>query len=1078
MPKKTAVPNRRGDHLPPDDCEREEIGRIVAESSSSTSSLAARGRESSSILVECISKEFVRACSSQAVGSSSAGFSHELRRVAANKLLHTTSLHGVLVDQEDTSAASLSEESKVIASAERAKISESDSAGGPSEQVLENLKKVKNMESSAIECIRKECENNATALAVVVEAGLANSLLFALDSVAERISIPDEKESVSQFLSAIGKLSHLIAQTAFPETNPIQETESVCSAPSPQHGSSSDNEDEGDRQGLQMNDIDSDRLDQLDESAFSQDFGRDIGRDGRLSSAQQRRNILLALMSRARRVNPDVLSRDLQGSSRSPSTGNAALPSLDQFRNDAAALLFGVRGDWEENSGDVDEDMPSHENAASAAARNRNASSRNTSETRTRSQKIESSVLDGILRGRSQKSRASLSSGKTNVPSTLLRSAISNGLLGNSLQWLKAVSQAQNKKTSSKPTSKSGTWLKSATDEDGMPLLQLAISMGCSTGIVDNLVRMGAVVTDAEIKLAARFDLPEILSLLLQGSVYHEGTVDAEKCSQRVARVIAAVIQRQKRQEASVRTEATSLLAQIIQRLISLCLQVRYQHDGAETCSQAIADALVGNVMLSALQQQQKNTSSNSGSGTQSDVLQLGDRSAGSSKTLGILANIPQDVFGIALLLESHHLTNFLLLCESYLCSKDINDSAIGLSLLSILLKDFPSFGRSSEVERFGFVELLSSHDAFASNRLAEIASNAVPRKSNLTTVSALANTGVVVCPKQHTAHLHVTMHSSFRCDLCGKGVDKNRVMHGCRECDWDACERCTDEAEGGVVKWNHIRELAAGCQRLLSQPDHKDEKSSFTDQRMEKYLAEMDNSPEINNLSIRLLQRDPSSIKALESVLDTKGKLTLHQFISVILPALHASVLGKPNDNSESNLIGENYHRNKKARVGGAPQAGDNETIGSNPYEDKMEFARHLFFGHCLRKDGSIGDDDNDDKVMTDGEKDRNGFYKPELLRRLHQVLSLYENVPSLPNVHNRVGRGGLKLGELQSLTKPLQLRLTPIAKQKGTQGSRKVETTVNLDVEPLTSVEDLSNHILRTCKVSNSLYSTFCRG
>ena len=31
--------------------------------------------------------------------------------------------------------------------------------------------------------------------------------------------------------------------------------------------------------------------------------------------------------------------------------------------------------------------------------------------------------------------------------------------------------------------------------------------------------------------------------------------------------------------------------------------------------------------------------------------------------------------------------------------------------------------------------------------------------------------------------------------------------MHGCRECDWDACEDCTDKAEAGIVKWKYIKE-------------------------------------------------------------------------------------------------------------------------------------------------------------------------------------------------------------------------------------------------------------------------------
>ena len=53
-------------------------------------------------------------------------------------------------------------------------------------------------------------------------------------------------------------------------------------------------------------------------------------------------------------------------------------------------------------------------------------------------------------------------------------------------------------------------------------------------------------------------------------------------------------------------------------------------------------------------------------------------------------------------------------------------------------------------------------------------------------------------------------------CDICGKGALCDRPMHGCHECDWDACESCMDQNEGGTVKWGCILELAMSCHRLL----------------------------------------------------------------------------------------------------------------------------------------------------------------------------------------------------------------------------------------------------------------------
>jgi hypothetical protein len=290
-------------------------------------------------------------------------------------------------------------------------------------------------------------------------------------------------------------------------------------------------------------------------------------------------------------------------------------------------------------------------------------------------------------------------------------------------------------------------------------------------------------------------------------------------------------------------------------------------------------------------------------------------------------------------------------------------------------------------------------------------------------------------------------------------------------------------------VKWNHIRELAAECQRLLSQTGQKDDKAEFVrtwDQRLMKCLEQMDNNPEINNLSIRLLQRDRSSIKALQSVLDTRGKLTMHQFISVILPALHASLLGKPSECADSNLVGGSfYRRSKKPRVVGSIPGNAYETVHSRPCEDKAEFARQLFCRHLHRtvhlsqdsEGGSQGEDaGSHDSMLEDGAEER-ALFRCELLRRLHQVLSLYENVPTLPSVHSRVGRGTLKLGELQSLTKPLQLRLIPIAGKRDNLATLKDRILLNLHVEPLTSVKDLSNHVLRTCSTSHPVYKSFCR-
>merc|ERR1712217_742536 len=46
-------------------------------------------------------------------------------------------------------------------------------------------------------------------------------------------------------------------------------------------------------------------------------------------------------------------------------------------------------------------------------------------------------------------------------------------------------------------------------------------------------------------------------------------------------------------------------------------------------------------------------------------------------------------------------------------------------------------------------------------------------------------------CPKGHSLLTFVTPRAGFYCDLCRKTVAKGTVLHGCRLCDYVACEGC-----------------------------------------------------------------------------------------------------------------------------------------------------------------------------------------------------------------------------------------------------------------------------------------------
>jgi len=93
------------------------------------------------------------------------------------------------------------------------------------------------------------------------------------------------------------------------------------------------------------------------------------------------------------------------------------------------------------------------------------------------------------------------------------------------------------------------------------------------------------------------------------------------------------------------------------------------------------------------------------------------------------------------------------------------------------------------------------AHDKLADERIAVIMSKQPKKQASTATTPTRASSSsekdagadgichIVKCPKGHVSALHITRHSSFRCDICGSGVERGRPMHGCRECDWDACE-------------------------------------------------------------------------------------------------------------------------------------------------------------------------------------------------------------------------------------------------------------------------------------------------
>ena len=1119
------------------------LGRIVAESADSTATLTSRGRESGSVLVEFISKKFSEATGIQ-TGSAfqDASLSLKTQRIPVDRLVHS-SVYGECADMKpsrNTCNSSMEDgtENRGLEAVAIEMLSDEEDGGTVIGNARSDIKKIADLDVFAIENVSRECTENTTALAAMFNVGLQDSILAAIDAAARKVKGSEDAGNLAQAISALGKLVLIIAKQAF--LHDFCEAQHVSGRTDSEVVRKAIREKQQSGQHGKRSAYQRTRTDErgtwtlgLSDSTSSQE----VGHVGRLSSLQQRRSMLNALISRARRDNPGSVSDILNGamceSSEEESVTSMVAP-LSPNRPDGPSLLFNQRsgylhrGSWDESIGETHDGVFSSANdgtAPKAPPLSRNILRRKGANDIKNERS--SSVLDAILRGRAFKPHLGSYGRKSPgfIQLSVRKSLISNGLQGNSLQWLKAALDPERERISVKQSQRNVALLQSSTDDDGMPLLQLAISLGCSSSIISHLIRLGAPICEKEIKLAARMDQPSALYIMLRNSVYSEGLVDIDSCSPAVANVIREASVRQKAQQQKMRLEAGSFLASFLQKMLLLGLSCR--RHSFDLCGRAVIGCLLGNTVLAALRKRQKQTIPTESERATNTYIQDGwNIQSRGAQTLegmcvvnsshhGLLRALPDEVLGECLVDNPVHFTTLLLLIEDYLYRKEINDSTIGVTLLLILLKRYPSLHLSSEVERYGLTELLSWHDSLASNQLASISSRAPEQESPRGTVTDSkphVAPDVVLCPKGHTAALHVTRHSSFRCDKCGKGVERGRVMHGCRKCDWDACERCTDKAEGGVLKWNYMRESICECHNMLAGA------ATFTDEsvpsncpwteKLVENLISMDTSSDVKNLSIRILRRDRDSMRKLESMLSIPGQLTMHQFLNVILPALHAALVGKPSGNGRVKLARvSSSRRSKKPRMIKSRSRDSEGGLHADVYEDedRQEFAREVLkylgtsqttYGDINSHDGGAkhnkarredSNHDGDQEMGGDGLDTDEGKYnqdqshsvtsRSEFLRRLHQVIALHENVATPPKIHYRLGYQSSKGGDLQSLTKPIELCLLPLGPTKQPENQSKNENVLKIHVEPLMSIEDLSLHILRSCKVVQPNYLAFCR-
>jgi hypothetical protein len=693
------------------------------------------------------------------------------------------------------------------------------------------------------------------------------------------------------------------------------------------------------------------------------------------------------------------------------------------------------------------------------------------------------------------------------------RVAIQNGLLRNNLPWLKACLHVPLEQSKAKSGSESLlSRMINDRDEHGMSLLLLAVTFGCSKEIVHHLITSEANITKTEITSAAVSNQPHLLSMLLQHSICPNELIESLRVSPEVAAVFEAAKAKQKLQEEALHRKAEGFLTTFVVSLCRLANTCSSKSARIQRFGQGAWRALVGNVLLRALHESQRKAQATSSprrrkhagsthhfSDPDSERLSLSHSapwSTGDSEVFasasamspnhGVLLGLPAHFFNEGFLAglpedREQRLSVILTFIESLLWSNDEDSVATGLTVLYRLLKGISIADLSYEMERYGLKDLMSAHELIAERHLADIRSRLKnvkaiendsdsasaddgartnkkrPRQQVASSTASTAD-GVVMCPKDHVAEIHLTKHSSFRCDLCGKSVQRDRPMHGCRECDWDACEACTDQVEGGIVKWETIIDLAVNCRKLLEETNDDNDRMNVDEVYDDSSKAPF--RPDFSDLVLRLRLRDNSALPDLASKMATSDHMTNHEFVSFILPALHAALVDKQG------------------------------TSGSDDFCLKALEALTDFVESSTNSEVK-GDDDSRmavEEIPTERPDASDAYQQaptivanriPSIgLRRIQNILSFSENMSVLHVLWDKKkgSTPSLSGSRLRSLTKPVQLNIIPWSpSHAGSQSTPVIEMTVF--VEPLLSVSALGRHVVLAGRIENETYLSFCR-
>lgn len=1028
-----------GDFVIPKDIENQAdsdkaFGRIVADAVNDGSfSLGSQSRESGQVAVSFTSRAF-----GDAVGltpSEDGTKAIETRRVHTTKLLYCSPFHYSIVggENEKPKAMDLDEDD------------DTRPVSNLSEKVAEDIAKLVHLDKAAIENVTKECSRSTESLAAMFSNGLPGSVLAAVDQAYRALDTPEPKDDLPDRVDALCGLVKSVAEELFVDASP------PAVPPPPVRTTRSRAAQESRRQARPRRESSS-APSNNNESALA-------------SLRQQRRSVLMNLVARARRgqgtsflnqfleVSGGGLQAERALGQLAPSLGSVDFrsmfgdalmggiandPDWDLLRSGSPSELLENAPDGDEDQSDVDEEESDHDESRSPV-----------------------SLLDTMIRSFD----GSVTSDKKQRLAQLevlgfAKKLTTYGLLVDNKTWINALIDAQVEDNSSKP---SASLLKKTQDESKDSILYLAVSFGCSPEVISLLMSYGAHVGAREVTRAAETSQARTLGILLRRNAC-PADMPIDSFTVDVKQVIQDARERQDKLEKEMREEGREFVVELMRKLMKLALLTRRrQEPRMEQCSRSLCTALFGDVLLCTLQETQKQDRI-LGDSEMSD--RTGRFTLDSAPQRGLLSTMPSALVSEAVASSHGDQATCFQLLEDLMYTKDNSDVASGLSTLASLLTHCQGLSSNEEMKRYGLFDLVRYHEKLASERIAKLSST-LKRSTKAGSMVA------VRCPKGHVACLHVTRHSSFRCDMCGCSVERGKPMHGCHCCDWDACEACTDKSESGILKQQKIQSVALACL------EHDPAGDSNIPERASARKSEEGNSPSsIDVLADRLARRDMDAPRQLAQMLHSPDAPTAHQFLTILLPALHNACTAIRHEG--------NAHKSKKAKVGG-DRFGDSIEFSITGSDGRFAFVKEVVSRMLvLPMDDPREEDsekgyakvpDNESSPLRLGRSPQRGpaIVDPssELMRRLHQVLSLHETAVVSPCLEAAKKASG---SELQSLTKTVELHLVPTIDDE-IPASFGNDKKLVVHAEPLLPVCDLASQLLRSFAFLEPTYLDFYR-